>query len=339
MNNRGELKFLTLNVIVATYNRADLLRRTLASLANACCAQNLQVAVTVADNNSSDHTGQTIAEAAPLFTDVKLNYLFEPQQGKTFALNAALYRANADLIAVIDDDEEIAANWYQQVGALFGGRWDEIDFASGKVLPRWQTEPPPAWAKPGYAGIAWRDFGDHEWTHGSDTPIMSGGHSIIKRSIFDEIGFFDTNIGPTGKNLHGCEDDLLYDKLMSAEKTGVYDPRLIVYHFVPDYRLTKNYYRQWFYGNGASQSLMDTHYKMFRGARLLSVPRFMYRAAAKSLFATLRVRLSRERGSAFTQESKFWLFCGYFFERNLKNRRFPSALRRIAARILPAVVR
>lgn len=339
MKHSDELKFLTLDVIVPTFNRADLVARTLASLAAAEKPRTLEITITVVDNNSTDDTQRTIADSAALFNGIKFESLFEPRQGKTFALNAALVRARADLISIVDDDEEIQPDWYSRVAELFGARWDEIDFAGGKVLPRFASDP-PAWVAPGYAGIGWRDYGDREWFFGAETPMLSGGHAIFKREIFDQLGLFDENIGPSGKNLMGCEDDVLYDKLLNAGKTGVYDPRLVIYHHVPEYRLTKNYFRQWFYGNGASQHLMDVHYKTFEGARVFGVPRFMYRTAANSLLAAARAKLNpATRETAFTKEPAFWVFCGYFNERNFKNRRFARPLHRLAARFMPSVVR
>jgi glycosyltransferase involved in cell wall biosynthesis len=333
-------KRIILNVIVPTYNRAELLRRTLESLAAAENASNLDVLVTVVDNNSTDNTKQTVAEFAPRFDGgKKLEYLFEPRQGRSSAINAALRRATAvDLISAVDDDEEVAADWYLQIAALFTTRWNEIDFAGGKVLPRWQSEPPPVWASPQLAGIGWRDYGDEEWIYDFDTPIASGGHAIFKRAIFDELGFYAEQLGATGKNLMSCEDDVMYDKLLRAGKKGIYSPRLIITHFVPDYRLTPNYFRQWCFGNGASQHIADICYKPFTGARILGVPRYMYRAAAASLLSAALANFTRKRQTAFLKEHAWWVFCGYFYERNIKNSALEPSLSRLA-RLIPSAAR
>jgi glycosyltransferase involved in cell wall biosynthesis len=328
------LKPLKLNVIVPTYNRADLLRRTLKSLAEARPAPSLDVLVTVADNNSTDDTKKVVEEFAPLFKDIKLEYLFEEQQGRSFALNAALARSTADLVSTVDDDEEIAADWYLEVAQLFGSRWETLDFASGKMLPRWETEPPPVWASPSWSGIGWRDFGEEEWTHTSETPIVCGGHAIFKLSLFHELGFYTEGLGATGKNLMSCEDDVFYDRLISAGKHGVYCPRLVILHFVPDHRLTRNYLRQWSYGNGASQHLVDVYYKPFAGKRLWGVPRYLYREAAVGLGKTFSSLLRGKRDEAFAAERQFWLFWGYFYARNIQNSPLESPFKFLAAKIL-----
>lgn len=332
-------KPLSLNVIVATYNRAGLLARTLESFARAEKPQTLEIIVTVADNNSSDDTRATVEKFKNELANAELEYVFEPRQGKSFALNRALAQTTQDLVAFIDDDEEIAGDWFVEIARMFGARWDEIDFAGGKVLPRWESDKLPAWATPGFPGIAWRDYGETEWFFGAETAILSGGHAIIKRAVFDEIGFYDENIGPAGKNLLGCEDDAMYDRLLAARKIGVYNPRLVIFHFVPNRRLTKNYFRQWCYGNGASQHLIDIYHKPFAGARVLGVPRFMYREALASLWQTAKSSFGANRETAFLNEIGFLVFAGYFYERNLKRSFLARPLGKIVRRLAPSVAR
>jgi glycosyltransferase involved in cell wall biosynthesis len=302
-------------------------------------ADSLDVTVTIADNNSSDETANVVKEFCPQFGEIRLEYVFEKRQGKQFALNTALARSEADLIAMIDDDEEVAEDWFIEIARLFGSRWDELDFASGKMLPRWETEPAPGWASPDWAGIGWREFGEEEWTHTADTPIACGGHAIYKLSVFHELGFYHEAVGPQGKNLMGCEDDVIYDKLITAGKRGIYCPRLVVRHFVPDYRLTRNYLRQWSYGNGASQNLVDIYYKPFEGKRFLGVPRYLYRDAARSLRKCLAARLRGKPEEAFAAERQFWVFWGYFYTRNLQNSRLESTFRFLNQRFLQPVNR
>lgn len=328
----SESKLLKLNVILPTYNRAVLLRRTLESLANAEIAPTLDVLATVVDNNSSDETRETIEEFVKKQGKVRFEYLSEARQGKSIALNAAVKKSVADLIATIDDDEEVAADWFVEIANLFGSRWNEIDFAGGKVLPRWES-PPPVWVTKDWAGISWRDYGETEWFYNEKTPILSGGHSILKRELFEELGFYNEAVGPTGKNLIGCEDDVFFDKLISGGKRGIYSPRLVIYHFVPDYRLTRTYLRQWCFGNGASQNLVDLYHKPFDGTRLFGVPRFMYREALASLRKTFAANLRGRRETAFAEERDFWIFWGYFYARNIQNSRLESPFKFVGERI------
>jgi len=80
---------MQLDVIIPTYNRADLLKLTLQSLLAAEIPAGLNVQVTVVDNNSTDETHQTVSAFQSLFAG-RLHYLFERKQGRSSALNAGI---------------------------------------------------------------------------------------------------------------------------------------------------------------------------------------------------------------------------------------------------------
>src|SRR5829696_9022741 len=96
------------SVVIATYNRADELVRTLDSL------RNLQVAepweVVIVDNNSSDNTKEVVLKAAENFP-VPLRYLHEPQQGRSAALNTGIKASHGEIIATTDDDVRVEPDW------------------------------------------------------------------------------------------------------------------------------------------------------------------------------------------------------------------------------------
>ena len=155
----------------------------------------------------------------------------------------------------------IDEKWFVEVEKFFRERWDEIDFVGGKLLPNWETEP-PSWIEPLKQGvICWRDFGDEEWVYDQNSPMITGGHGIFKTSVFKEIGLYDENVGAQGKGFISGEDEVLYDQLLTHKKRGIYNPKLIIYHYVPAYRLDKNYYRRWLFGVGISRYLADKNYK------------------------------------------------------------------------------
>jgi glycosyltransferase involved in cell wall biosynthesis len=311
---------MKLNVIVPTYNRAASLKKTLLSLAKAERVPGFEVVVTVVNNNSTDETAQAVEEMRPHFTDKKLEYLFEPKQGRSNAVNCGITHADGDLITMIDDDIRVTANWFIEIEKIFRRRWNEIDFAGGKILPEWECENEiPGWIEPLKNGvICWRDYGDEEWRYTRDTPMLTGGHAVFKASVFKEIGLYSEELGVKGKNLLSCEDDIMFDKLLEAGKTGVYFPQLVVYHYVPKYRVSKNYYRQWCFGAGASWYLMDVYYKPFDGAKIFGVPRWMYKNAFLNLLNRTKAALFGTEEDALKHEKSILVFAGFFHARNLK---------------------
>ncbi|HLM01410.1 MAG TPA: glycosyltransferase [Pyrinomonadaceae bacterium] len=332
---------MKLNVIIPTYNRAASLKKTLLSLARAEPARDFEVVVTVVNNNSTDETAQAVEAMRDAFTDKSLEYLFEEKQGRSFALNAGIRRAGGDLLTTVDDDIQVAENWFVEIEKIFRARWDEVDFVGGKMLPEWENaQKIPAWIEPLKDGvIGWRDYGETEWRYARDTPMLTGGHAIFKRAIFDEIGLFAEGVGATGKNLMSCEDDILYDKLLSAGKRGVYCPQLVVRHFVPQYRVSKSYYRQWCFGAGVSWNLMDEFYKPFEGARILGVPRYLYRQVGGDLLGKMKTLIARNESESLARENKILVFAGFFYARNLKGGWLDKPLQSIARRTVKAAER
>ncbi len=305
---------MKLEVIIPTYNRAEMLRKTLQSMVAADKPQKMSVRVTVVDNNSKDHT-KKIVEEFQAKNEINLHYIFEPRQGRTKALNAGIKNADADLLGTIDDDEEVAKHWFMEVERIFMERSDSIDFISGRCLPNFEKEPPD-WLPPtGYNGVIGKiDCGEKELTFGKDFDgVLSGGNSVIKLSVFHEIGFYNEDLGRTEKGLLTCDDDEIHHRLLNAEKKGIHDPQLLIYHFVPASRLTKKYHRVWCYGWGTSRAVMDKLIPPKPLPRLFGVPRYLYGEAARGVLKMLSAFLRFNPNEAFRHELPFWVLYGYIF--------------------------
>src|SRR5215213_1970195 len=96
------------SVVIATYNRADELPKTLASLAALQVSEPWEVIIV--DNNSSDNTKEVVLNAVEGFP-VRLRYLHERQQGRSAALNTGIKAAQGEIIATTDDDVRIERDW------------------------------------------------------------------------------------------------------------------------------------------------------------------------------------------------------------------------------------
>ena len=137
-----------LTIGIATWNRADLLAETLASLGSLRVPQGVTWDVLVCDNNSTDHTRRVVEEAAafagcgaslrnkPGLASVR--HLFEPTQGKSHALNHLLREARGDWLLLLDDDVLVDENW---LCAYIEGmaRYPNAAVLGGAVRPRLTT--------------------------------------------------------------------------------------------------------------------------------------------------------------------------------------------------------
>ncbi|MCP9493828.1 MAG: glycosyltransferase [Pyrinomonadaceae bacterium MAG19_C2-C3] len=311
------MKSLTLDVVIPTYNRSDMLRRTLQSLLDAEMPPDLQVAVAVVDNNSKDATRETVHEFMSAFNG-QLKYVFECEQGSSAALNAGIAATSSELVGMINDDEEVDKDWFNQIDRMF--RTGDLDFIGGACLPRWEVVP-PSWLPDGYRGvIGWVENGD-ELTPYDDNfnGVLMGGNCVVKRAVFERIGGYATSLGRTDKKLLSGEDEDFYLRLRADGARGIYVPGLIIYHFVPATRLTKKYYRSWCFWCAVSLAMLERERGKKQSLRyIFNVPRWMFKSATNGMItvAASRLMLKRDEAQAFSNELNVWYFTGFFYGAN-----------------------
>lgn len=302
---------MKLEIIIPTYNRAEMLHRTLVSMADAEKPDSLSLRVTVVDNNSKDNT-RNVVEEFQAEGKLDLHYLFEPRQGRTVALNTGIKNADSDLLGTIDDDEELAEDWFVEVEKVFSSRWDEVDFMSGKCLPRFEVEP-PKWLPEIYEAIIGKiDCGEEELIFGKNFDgVLSGGNSVIKLSAYNEVGLYNENLGRTEKGLLTCDDDEMHFRLLKYKKRGIHNPKMLIHHFVPVERLTKKYHREWCYGWGISRVLRDRILSQPRMKDIFGVPRYLFGDAIRGLRKMVFSYLRLDFKAAFEHELPLWILAGY----------------------------
>jgi glycosyltransferase involved in cell wall biosynthesis len=312
----------SVSVLICTYNRAELLRETLAALHLMDAPDGCAVEIIVVDNNSSDATTAVVAESMES-ARFPVMLIQERRQGKSFALNAGLAAASGDVLALTDDDVLPATDWIVRIVHAFRTR--EVTFVFGKVLPRWQSAPPPELLTPPaqaiWGPLAIVDYGDEpsEYTptsRGQRLPI--GANLAVLRNVLVSIGGWRTDLGKVNNTLICGEDHEIFMRFRRRGfYSGYYDPSVIVRHLVPTRRLTRRYFRQWFFWHGKTTALMlDDLYPeldMPSVPRVGGAPRFLYRQAFRQCMRWAATR----RGDPLTaliEELKVCQFFGLFVE-------------------------
>jgi GT2 family glycosyltransferase len=302
---------MKLDVIVATFERPQMLALTLKSLRDAPVPVGLDVRVTVVDNDPSDETRQVVADFSDAFGD-RLSYIRERRRGKSYALNTAIKLTDGGLIGMIDDDEEVDPGWYAQIVHAF--RDDRVDFIGGPCLPRWGAVP-PTWLPATYRGvIGYVDDGDRVMVFGKDAPgILMGGNAVVRRRVLQRVGQYSPALGPRPeRRMMSGEDEDLYARLISAGAYGLYVPGLKIYHYVPPERLTKKYYRRWCFWNGVSRSIIEER-RPSQAVRVGKVPRYLYGKAVRGLMRVFRPFRAVEPSSRFAAELAVWHLLGFLY--------------------------
>jgi glycosyltransferase involved in cell wall biosynthesis len=241
---------MMITVIVCTYNRCQSLAKALESIAASRLPPSVEWEVLVVDNNSTDRTREVVAEFCDRYAG-RFCYLFEPRQGKSYALNTGIQRNRSDILAFADDDAIVTADWLWNLTSSL--RDGSCSGAGGRIVPTW-TKPLPRWLSitdPHIAG-PFVSF-DHGAEAGPLTHAPYGANMAFRREMFEKYGSFRTDLGPQPGNEIRGEDVELAQRLLDGGERLRYEPSAVVYHPVPENRLTKQFMRRWWFWYGYSR--------------------------------------------------------------------------------------
>jgi cellulose synthase/poly-beta-1,6-N-acetylglucosamine synthase-like glycosyltransferase len=250
--------------------------------------------------------------------------LKESRQGKSFGLNTALQHTSADVLALTDDDVLPSRDWLERIVEDFRAR--EVTFVFGKVLPRWGGVPPPHLLSDEAQGIwgplALVDYGDAAAIYGTDKTgqrLPIGANLAFSRLALLTVGGWRNDLGKVNNTLISGEDHEIFMRLRRCGLyVGYYDPQLTVRHFVPAERLTRWYFRRWFFWNGKTHALMlDDLYPeldLSKVPHVAGVPRFAYREALRQCGRWVRARARSNTLAAQIEELRVIQYAGLFSE-------------------------
>ena len=106
----------------------------------------------------------------------------------------------------------------------------------------------------------------------------------------------------------------MFARLLLFGARGFYRPDLIIHHYVPPERLTKQYFRRWCFWRGVSQGVLDRR-RPAGVPHLLGVPRYLYRKALTSAWGAGAKTLRRDVTGAFDDELWVCFFLGILSQR------------------------
>lgn len=238
---------MKITVILCTYNRCESLAKALNSVAAQTLPESVDWEVLVVDNNSNDRTRE-VAEDFSSRHPGRFRYLFEPQPGKSHALNAGVREAQADILAFLDDDVTVDPTWLQNLTtALHNGEWAG---AGGRIVPGW-SRPVPRWLSPGawYALAPLVQFDLGNVAGGLSEPPFGTNMAFLKE-MFEKYGGFLVELGPRPGSEIRNEDTEFGSRLLAAGERLRYEPSAVVCHPVQDNRIEKKYFLAWWFHKG-----------------------------------------------------------------------------------------
>ena len=298
---------MEITVILCTYNRCQSLANSLESLASSQVPESVSWQVLVVDNNSRDQTRAVVEDYCRRYPD-RFRYLFEPDQGKSHALNAGIQATTGEVLAFVDDDVTVESTWLQNLTApLHNG---ECVGVGGRVLPE-QNFSAPHWfslqERYALAPLALFDLGSEA---GPLTEPPFGTNMAFQRKAFEKYGTFRTDLGPQPGSEIRSEDSEFGHRLLAAGEQLRYEPSAIVYHSVAKNRVQKPYFLAWRFGKGRAeirQFGIPTETRWL----VAGIPLYLFRRFAVWI---VRWMIAIEPSRRFSNKLKVWAVAGQILE-------------------------
>jgi glucosyl-dolichyl phosphate glucuronosyltransferase len=315
LKSREQDKAMKLDIVVPTHNRSALLRNTIASLLRAPVPEETDVTLLIVDNNSKDDT-ECVVRGIQSKTRIQCVYVKETNQGLSHARNAGIRAGTGDLVGFIDDDEEIDENWYKVVALEFADSATQFICGPYKADRKFSV---PAWFPPiaKYQGVIGVNVPMPRYSFGEAYQgNLMGGNAVIRRSVFELIGMFSTNLGRTAKGLLAGEDSELTSRMLKAGLQGIYVPELVIYHHIPAYRLTRRYFRRHTFWGGVSKGV-SARDAIESVPCVFGIPRYRIGRMVRALASLPRhLFVIRDLGLVFDDELLCWYLLGYIYGRH-----------------------
>jgi glucosyl-dolichyl phosphate glucuronosyltransferase len=310
---------MDISVLICTFNRCKSLSKTLDSVAAQVMPPSVAWEIVVIDNNSSDQTREVVESYCRSYPEL-FRYVFEAQQGLSRARNAGIHAALGQIVVFTDDDVVAEPSWLQNLTApLQADGWGG---GGGRVVPP-QDLKLPDWLTVGGdmdlvgALLPIFDLGGHA---GEMKRPPYGANMAFRKSMFEKHGMFRVDLGHCGSKLLSGEDIDFGNRLMAAGERLHYEPSAVVHHPVPEERLSKKYFRAWWFDFGRTRIIE-------RGVRppVFGIPRRFLSLASLVLrflpFRIIRWVFTLNPQRRFYYECEIWQTLGEIAETSSRSHR------------------
>jgi len=222
--------YISVSIIVATYDRPSDLYSCLEHLVAQKCER--EVEIIVIDNHPNSGLTPPIVVQFP-----EVMLVNEPRPGVSYARNAGINASSGDIIVTTDDDVITPSDWLEKLLTPFAR--NDIIAVTGNILPA-ELETVAQLSFETYGGLG-RGFEplevDGKWfetfTFDAVPTWELGGtaNAAFRATIFNhpQIGLMDETLGPGLPSGVG-EDTYLFYKILKAGHTIMYEPDAYLWH-------------------------------------------------------------------------------------------------------------
>lgn len=246
-----------ITIAICTKDRPQTLRENLTDLISKLEDSTIfdEVEILIVDSSDNQDTKETVNYFRKKGYKSLIQYTTNSKGGISFSRNKALAISKGKVIIFLDDDTFISNNWLKEVKTALQ-KFPKASLIGGKVLP---LNPIPKKLKFILClkenRLLWPlgilDWGDKTKVTPPDIALGTGG-LIIRKEYLNKIGGFDESFGnlQSFPKIFGGEDKDFVYRACRSENQLVYYPKLVLYHKILPYKLTKKFFRWRYFENG-----------------------------------------------------------------------------------------
>ena len=296
------------SVIICCYNSEQRLPKTLEYLSN----QNVRGVnweVVLVDNNSKDNTTKVAySEWNKLGAVVSLLVVKENIPGLSFARKKGIESSRGNILVFCDDDNWLDSNYINHIHSLFKNK-------SYRIIGGWGLPisdiPFPNWFSQlegyGYAvGKQGRRTGKGYAVHGAGMAIKRiDGLSLLDKRFIPLLS------DRKGKKLSTGGDAEI--SILIGGENRFFDEALIYYHYLPENRLTWEYFIKLNYYVGVADSYLY-FYKIGKDDPILALKKYLYRIFSSVKILICSVKRNYFNDPTFQDKIDLIYYKGYLIQ-------------------------
>jgi len=236
----------SLSVVVCAYTdaRFDLLTACIEGLLEQLGRDDELLVVIDYNDNLWTAIAETYSGRAQVLRNVQ-------QRGLSGARNSGIAAAGKDVVAFVDDDATIAPGWAAKLREHY--RDGSVAGVGGYASPVWPVDR-PSWLPREYD---WVVGCSHRGLPTAVVPVRNfiGCNMSFRRTVFNDVGHFSTEVGRVGKRPVGCEETELCIRISQNDESArlLFDPSVKVDHSVSADRVRLRYFINRCFGEGISK--------------------------------------------------------------------------------------
>ncbi len=248
-----------ITLLICTHNNARVLSRTLEAIADQRVRPEIAWEVLVVDNNCTDETADLVRSFQNDRRIPVVRQLGESRQGVGYARRLGLTLSRGNLVAFVDDDCFLEADWVDRA-VEFAAAHPRAGAFGGRNELEWEQTATDLCVAYG-ASLARQDFGAEPLrmsARGKRLPCGAG--LVLRRDALLQSGYLEGAllVGRDPVRLGAGEDTEIALHVRRAGWEVWYNPRLRLRHFIPAWRMSIPYLCRLHRGFGRAEVYLQT---------------------------------------------------------------------------------